>query len=314
MEAYEDLDLTLELFTELFAEEEFLDLEVGIVLQAYLPDSFEALQRLTEFAKQRVAKGGAKIKVRLVKGANLSMERVDAEMHNWPQTPYLTKAEVDANYLRLIDWVLNAENAEAIRIGVASHNVYHVALAHKLAEQRGVAEQLDIEMLQGMAPAQASEVQKKTGNLILYTPVVRKEDFDVAVSYLVRRLEENGAKQNFLYALFTPEEDDDTGLTPMENQEERFRDAVADRWATYHGPRRTQDRIQEAKDKVGATGGSIPGNFLNEPDTDPALAQNREWARSLLTPEADPGRAARTRGPRRCVGAEDRCGARRAAR
>lgn len=291
MEAYEDLDLTLELFTELFAEEEFLDLEVGIVLQAYLPDSFDALQRLTEFAKQRVAQGGAKIKVRLVKGANLSMERVDAEMHNWPQTPYLTKAEVDANYLRLIDWVLNPENAEAIRIGVASHNVYHVALAHKLAEQRGVAEQLDIEMLQGMAPAQASEVQKKTGNLILYTPVVRKEDFDVAVSYLVRRLEENGAKQNFLYALFTPEEDDDTGLTPMENQEQRFRDAVADRWATYHGPRRTQDRIQEARDKVGATGGSIPGNFLNEPDTDPALAQNREWARSLLTPEADPGPA-----------------------
>src|SRR5699024_337191 len=217
MEAYEDLDLTLELFTELFAEEEFLDLEVGIVLQAYLPDSFDALQRLTEFAKQRVAQGGAKIKVRLVKGANLSMERVDAEMHNWPQTPYLTKAEVDANYLRLIDWVLNPENAEAIRIGVASHNVYHVALAHKPAE------------LQGMAPAQASEVQKKAGNLILYTPVVRKEDFDVAVSYLVRRLEENGAKQNFLYALFTPEEDDDTGLTPMENQEQRFRDAVADR-------------------------------------------------------------------------------------
>src|SRR5699024_3615327 len=208
--------------TELFAEEEFLDLEVGIVLQAYLPDSSDALQRLTEFAKQRVAQAGAKIKVRQVKGASLSKERVDAEMHNWPQPPYLTKAEVDANYLRLIDWVLNPENAEAIRIGVASHNVYHVALAHKLAEQRGVGEQLDIEMLQGMAPAQASEVQKKTGNLILYTPVVRKEDFDVAVSYLVRRLEENGAKQNFLYALFTPEEDDDTGLTPMENQEQRF--------------------------------------------------------------------------------------------
>ncbi len=32
------------------------------------------------------------------------------------------------------------------------------------------------------------------------------EDFDVAVSYLVRRLEENSAPQNFLYALFAPEE------------------------------------------------------------------------------------------------------------
>ena len=74
MEEYKDLELTLRLFTELMAEEEFLDLEVGIVLQAYLPDTFDALERLTNFAKERRAKGGAKIKVRLVKGANLSME------------------------------------------------------------------------------------------------------------------------------------------------------------------------------------------------------------------------------------------------
>src|SRR5699024_12449680 len=84
---------------------------------------------------------------------------------------------------------------------------------------------------------------------------------------------------------------DAPGLTPRENQENRFRKAVPERWDTYHGPRRTPDRIQEARDKVGATGDSIPGNFANEPDTGPSLAQNREWARSLLTPEADPGPA-----------------------
>ncbi|WP_449261553.1 proline dehydrogenase family protein, partial [Escherichia coli] len=86
--------------------------------------------------------------------------------------------------------------------------LYHLALAHELSVARNVEHQLDAEMLQGMSPAQSAAVRDVTGNMILYTPVVKKEDFDVAISYLVRRLEENGAKQNFLYALFTPEDDE----------------------------------------------------------------------------------------------------------
>ena len=138
MEEYRDLDLTLEVFTALLAEPEFHELEAGIVLQAYLPDSVAALDRLIEFAEQRVASGGAGIKVRLVKGANLSMERVDAELHGWEPAPYGSKAEVDANYLRLVDRSLRPELAGVLRVGVASHNLYDVALAHLLAEHRGV--------------------------------------------------------------------------------------------------------------------------------------------------------------------------------
>ncbi|WCZ36089.1 Bifunctional protein PutA [Corynebacterium heidelbergense] len=326
MEEYRDLELTLKLFTELLAEEEFLPLQVGIVLQAYLPDTFDALERLSDFADRRRAAGGAPIKVRLVKGANLSMERVDSEVHDWPQAPYLTKAEVDANYVRLIDWVLQPERADTLRVGVASHNLYHVALAHELAVERGVERQLDIEMLQGMAPAQAKAVREVVGNLILYTPVVKKEDFDVAVSYLVRRLEENGAKQNFLYALFAPDGAEDPagetadqasgswrpegkttpttnrrnhntaatrlgGMSPMEAQELRFRHSVRDRWTTFAGPRRTQNRLEEEAQQLGTRSGGTPGNFVNEPDTDPSLPANRAWAQGLVSPEANPGPA-----------------------
>ncbi|MGO1950035.1 MAG: proline dehydrogenase family protein [Mycobacteriaceae bacterium] len=291
MEEYKDLDLTLKIFTELLGEEEFLELEAGIVLQAYLPDSFEALRLLTDFAQQRRANGGAKIKVRIVKGANLSMERVDAELHDWPQTPYLTKAEVDANYLRLLDWVLRPENADAIRIGVATHNVFHMAIAHELSVERGVEDQIDAEMLQGMAPAQADAVRDVVGEVILYTPVVKKENFDVAVSYLVRRLEENGAKQNFLYAMFTPESDEETGMTPMEGQRERFLAAVHDRWSTVAGPRRTQDRTEESREHAGTRSSGVPGNFVNEPDTDPDMPANRAWAARILDPASDPGPA-----------------------
>mgnify|MGYP001763345762 CR=1 FL=1 len=53
----------------------------GIVVQAYLPDALSAVERLSEWSAQRGADGGAQIKGRLVKGANLAMENVDAEMH-----------------------------------------------------------------------------------------------------------------------------------------------------------------------------------------------------------------------------------------
>ena len=282
MEEYHDLHLTIRLFKELLSEDEFKNLEAGIVVQAYLPDAFEALQELAEFAVERVKNGGAPIKVRIVKGANLSLERVESEVHGWPLAPYLSKAEVDANYIRLLDYILRDEYADAIRIGVASHNLFTMGLAVELAEKRGVSRQIDAEMLAGMSPAQAKAVHDVVGRQILYTPVVHMKDFDVAVSYLVRRLEENAESQNFLYALFAPDEASDKGKTPMQDQQERFHASVRDRWKTFAGQRRQQDRNNE-------TGRQTPntGRFINEPDTDPSLRANREWALEALA--SDPG-------------------------
>ena len=87
MEEYRDLEITCEAFKRTLSEPEFQNLEAGIVLQAYLPDSLPILQDLTTWAKTRTAS----IKVRIVKGANLAMERVEASQHHWPQTPYNDK-------------------------------------------------------------------------------------------------------------------------------------------------------------------------------------------------------------------------------
>ncbi len=269
MEEYRDLHLTLDVFTALLAEPEFADLEAGIVLQAYLPDSVAALERLIAFAQERAAAGHAGIKIRIVKGANLSMERVEAEVHGWEQAPYPSKADVDANYLRLVERVLRPELAGAVRLGVASHNLYDVALAHLLAERRGVGEMLDIEMLQGMAPAQARAVQAAVGTVLLYTPVVAPEDFDVAVSYLVRRLEENAQPQNFLRALF--DGDDGRSGASMADQESRFRASVA-AMGTVSAERRRTDERQPAGE-----------SFTNTTDADPALAEVRAWAAERVT-------------------------------
>ena len=280
MEEYHDLHLTIRLFKELVSEPEFKNLETGIVLQAYLPDSFAAMHELAEFAKHRVAEGGAPIKIRLVKGANLSMEHVQGEIHNWPVASYVTKAEVDANYYRMLDLVVRKEYADCLRFGVATHNLYTAAFAYHLGVKRGVLSMLDSEMLQGMSPAQQAAVRSFfDGRQILYTPVVHMDDFDVAVSYLVRRLEENSESQNFLYALFAPEVEGNNGRTPLEDQETFFRNAVAHRWDTFAAPRREQNR----KAEIG-TGRQAEdtGRFVNEPDTDPALQPNREWALEAL--------------------------------
>jgi len=283
MEEYHDLHLTIRLFKELLSEPRFKDLETGIVLQAYLPDTFDSLVELADFALERVAAGGAPIKIRFVKGANLSMEHVQGEVHGWPAATYLTKDEVDANYYRLLDYILRPEFKDAVRIGVATHNLYTAGMAYELGKKRGVLSMMDSEMLQGMSPSQQAAVQEMFGNQILYTPVVHMEDFDVAVSYLVRRLEENSAEQNFLYALFAPDEAGEEGLTPLQKQEQAFRRAVANRWDVFAGPRREQDRRTEEDGRQAPT----IGRFVNEPDTDPALQPNRIWALDAL--DNDPG-------------------------
>ena len=269
MEEYKDLHLTLEVFTALLDEPEFRDLTAGIVLQAYLPDAPGALARLLDFAARRTAAGGAPIKVRLVKGANLAMERVDAELHDWPLATYGTKADVDADYLRLLDIALRPEHADSLRIGVASQNLFSLAYAVELAERRGVQRQLDVEMLQGMAPMEAAAVRADVGSLILYTPVVHAGDFDVAVSYLVRRLEENSSSDNFLYSMFSP----DPAAIPLEEQ--RFRAAVARRTLVQDTPNRVQDRAHDPLPPHRTT-------FVGEPDTDPSTPANRAWARAAL--------------------------------
>ena len=112
-------------------------LEAGVVLQAYLPDALPALERLTAVARARVEAGGAPLKVRLVKGANLAMEKVDAELHDWEQAPFTTKEDVDAGYVRLLDVALTAGRTRWLRVGVASHNLPDVALAVEVARARG---------------------------------------------------------------------------------------------------------------------------------------------------------------------------------
>ena len=65
MEQYDAKDITLQLFRELLTESEFAELDAGIVIQAYLKDSYVDLADLVAWSSQR----SRPITVRLVKGA-----------------------------------------------------------------------------------------------------------------------------------------------------------------------------------------------------------------------------------------------------
>ena len=260
MEEYRDLRLTLDAFMTVLGEPAFTHLRAGIVLQAYLPDSHAALDELIAFSKSRHLRGGGQIKVRFVKGANLAMEHVESELHGWTGAPYDTKADVDASYCRMLDVALRAENAAALRVGVASHNIFHIAWALELATFRVVADQLDVEMLEGMANPEARALVASGQPVLLYAPVTRRDDFASAVAYLVRRLDENTAPENYLRAALFIAEDP----TIFEEQQQRFIDALDAR----HTVRTLRKR---------STLDVASGDFANEPDgdpTDPSYSQD----------------------------------------
>ena len=267
MEEYKDLDLTLAVFTSILDEPEFLTLSAGIVLQAYLPDALGAMMRLQEWAAARVASGGAPIKVRVVKGANLPMERVDAQIHDWPLATWSTKQESDASYKAVLDYALHPGRTGAVRIGVAGHNLFDIALAWLLARSRGVESEVEFEMLLGMASAQATIVRRAVGGLRLYTPVVHPAEFDVAIAYLIRRLEEGASSDNFMSAVF----DLDADPVLFDRERDRFLASVRSMPDDVPQSRRGQNRTAppEARPETG---------FENTADTDPSLAANRAWA------------------------------------
>ena len=191
MEEFRDLELTIVSMQRVLDEDEFTGLDAGIVLQAYLPDSHDAGERLATWARARRERGGGRLKIRVVKGANLAMERVEAELHGWEQAPYPTKHDVDASYKRLIERLLDPVWAGAVRVGIASHNLFDLAWALELRGDERVRELVDLEMLEGMAPAQSRAVLAAAGDLLLYAPVVRKDDLPASIAYLTRRLDEN---------------------------------------------------------------------------------------------------------------------------
>ncbi|HET6874342.1 MAG TPA: bifunctional proline dehydrogenase/L-glutamate gamma-semialdehyde dehydrogenase [Acidimicrobiales bacterium] len=274
MEEFRDLELTMAVFERVLSEDAFRALNAGIVLQAYLPDSLAAMEHLCRFAIRRKEAGGGWLKVRIVKGANLAMETVEAELHGWPRAPFEQKTETDTNYKRMLALALDRDLEGALRIGVASHNLFDIAWAAVTAEDAGAMGRIEFEMLEGMSPAVAETVAGRFGQLLLYAPIVAPEDLEAAIAYLVRRLDENSGADNFLAHQF----DMTLGSPAWDHEAARFRASVAalDSEAALR-TRRTQNRQQPEPAEADGIVVESDNRFVNEPDTDFTPAVNRDW-------------------------------------
>ncbi len=276
MEEYRDKDLTAEAFMRCLGRPGLKQVRAGIALQAYIPDSFGTMQEILKWARARVAAGGAPITIRLVKGANMESERVDSSLHGWPQAPYRTKIETDANYKRMVHELLLPENLAAAYVGIASHNLFDLAYGLVLTHERDAFERVQFEMLEGMANHQRRALFELSRNLLLYAPACKKEHFLNAIGYLIRRLDENTGPENFLRYAFKIK----AGTPEWEKLEQGFLAAFDAIPNTSAAPRRTQNR-QNPPAQINAVAGGWQ-HLENEADTDFALRANGEWARQII--------------------------------
>ncbi len=277
MEEYRDLDITVAVFKKTLEKPQFKDFYAGIVLQAYLPDSFNVQKDLTNWARNRVENGGAAIKVRLVKGANMEMEETEASQKHWEMVTYTDKTDTDSNYKRMARYALQKENTPYVHLGVASHNLFELAFSTVTAEANGVNEFHTLEMLEGMSEAARLAIKEISKEVILYAPTAAKEQFTNAIAYLVRRLDENTGPNNFIRYSFGLK----VGTPDWNMQKELFIKSFEAEKTSFVGAKRQQNRLEEKWDDF-SNSAYDHGEYHAEADTDFVLPKNHEWAQNIV--------------------------------
>src|SRR4051794_2546183 len=190
MEHYDVKGLTLQLFRELLAETEFVEVEAGIVVQAYLKDSRDDLADLIAWSSGRTRP----VTVRLVKGAYWDTESVHARAEGWPVPVFEHKDETDANFDRCVR-LLHDHHGE-VRAAFGTHNLRSLAYAVTYARSKGIPDSgFEVQMLFGMAEPMQSAVKRAGLRLRVYAPI---GELVPGMAYLVRRLLENTSNESFV--------------------------------------------------------------------------------------------------------------------
>jgi RHH-type proline utilization regulon transcriptional repressor/proline dehydrogenase/delta 1-pyrroline-5-carboxylate dehydrogenase len=195
MESLDTREAVLELVLELLAENEFTaGPSAGIVLQAYLRDSPETLERVLDWCSEHPDRPA--LVVRLVKGAYWDHEIVEARRHGWPAPVFEDKADCDRNFEALTRRLLDAR--PHVRVAVASHNLRSVS--HAIAYNRALgADDRDVEfqVLRGLGDDLQQALVACGLRVRTYCPV---GDLVAGMAYLIRRLLENTSNESFLTA------------------------------------------------------------------------------------------------------------------
>jgi RHH-type proline utilization regulon transcriptional repressor/proline dehydrogenase/delta 1-pyrroline-5-carboxylate dehydrogenase len=194
MESLDSRELVLDLVLELLSEPEFASgPSAGVVVQAYLRDSAETLDRIVAWATSSART--SPLQVRLVKGAYWDHELAQARQQGWPAPVYEHKADCDRNFERLTRRLLEAR--PAVRAAVASHNLRSVAHAIALNRLLSASDsELELQVLRGLGDELQDALASRGFRVRTYCPV---GDLIAGMAYLVRRLLENTSNESFLH-------------------------------------------------------------------------------------------------------------------
>jgi RHH-type proline utilization regulon transcriptional repressor/proline dehydrogenase/delta 1-pyrroline-5-carboxylate dehydrogenase len=165
---------------------------LGLAVQAYGKRAIPTIRWLRRLSEAT----GKRIPIRLVKGAYWDSEIKWAQERGLSDYPVLTrKMHTDVSYLACMRLILS--DAKSFYPQFATHNAHTVASAVVAAGQTP----FEFQRLHGMGEALYDEVSAP-GKLIhpcrIYAPVGEHEDL---LSYLVRRLLDNGANTSFVNRL-----------------------------------------------------------------------------------------------------------------
>jgi RHH-type transcriptional regulator, proline utilization regulon repressor / proline dehydrogenase / delta 1-pyrroline-5-carboxylate dehydrogenase len=263
MEHYEVKALTRTLIRELLSDEELADLDVGVVVQAYLRDARDDLAELIAWSVSRPRP----ITVRLVKGAYWDAEGVQARAQGWPVPTFERKVETDANYERCVR-LLHDHHGE-VRAAFASHNIRTLAYTVAYARHRGIPDDgYEIQMIYGMAEPMHAAIRGLGLRLRVYAPL---GELVPGMAYLVRRLLENTSNGSFVRHRFAEGRDLRQLLQPPRLDEIPGPTVPAEREATdpddpagpggYHPEPLREWRRRPLREAFGAAVKRVPSSF-----------------------------------------------------
>lgn len=273
MEEHRFLQLSVSAFMEALSG--YSELEAGIALQAYIPESFSYLMQLCAYAKARVDSGGKPVHIRLVKGANMQAEKFYAAKHNGRLPMFSQKLCTDANYKKMLHYLIDNAHYRHTKLGVASHNVFELAYAYMLLQhcvEPEYREHFVFEMSMGIS-MQASRILGEYHTLMLYTPVCDTSSFQEAIAYLLRRLDENTGEENFMASYYAMR----VGDSAWQAQKAMFLDSLAYIPKLSCAPIAVQDRAA-VLDLQSSDG-------VYETDTEFFTQANYQWLTKALAQE-----------------------------
>jgi RHH-type proline utilization regulon transcriptional repressor/proline dehydrogenase/delta 1-pyrroline-5-carboxylate dehydrogenase len=196
MESLDSREMVLELVMEVLGEREFArGPSAGVVLQTYLRDSEQMLERVLEWS--RASGRTPPLTVRLVKGAYWDHETIEAARSGWQPPVFTDKADSDRSFERLTRRLIDAWGSERlVRPAIASHNLRSLAHAIVYAQHAGLASaDFELQVLRGLGDDLQESLTAEGFRARVYCPV---GNLLAGMAYLVRRLLENTSNDSFL--------------------------------------------------------------------------------------------------------------------